>query len=58
MNEVRSYKNYIFCFFSRNREHKFSSINCAYNKGDSDAVVKKNRNFTSKYLNKKKNNTN
>lgn len=54
MNEIRLYKNYIFCFFSRNREHKFSSINCAYNSGDSDAVVKKNRNFTSNYLNKKK----
>ena len=54
MNEIRLYKNYIFCFFSRNREQKFSSLNCAYNRGDSDAIVKKNRNFTSNYLNKKK----
>ena len=54
MNEVRLYKNYIFCFFSRNREHKFSSLNCAYNRGDSKATVIKNRNFTSNYLNKNK----
>ena len=54
MNEIRLYKNYIFCFFSRNRENKFSSLNCAYNRGDSDAIVKKNRNFTSNYLNKNK----
>ena len=54
MNEVRLYKNYIFCFFSRKREHKFSSLNCAYNRGDNEAVVKKNRNFTSNYLNKNK----
>ena len=54
MNEIRLYKNYIFCFFSRNREHKFSSLNCAYNRGDSEAIVKKNRNFTSNYLNKNK----
>ena len=52
MNEVRSYKNYIFCFFSRNREHKFSSLNCAYDKGDSEVIVKQNRNFASNYLNK------
>ena len=57
MNEIRLYKNYIFCFFSRNGENKFSSLNCAYNRGDSEAIVKKNRNFTSNYLNKK-NNTN
>ena len=54
MNEIRLYKNYIFCFFSRNGEHKFSSLNCAYNKGDSEATVKRNRNFTSNYLNKNK----
>ena len=54
MNEIRLYKNYIFCFFSRNREDKCSSLNCAYNRGDSDAIVKKNRNFTSNYLNKNK----
>ena len=57
MNEIKLHKNYIFCFFSRNREiskHKFSSLNCAYNKGESDSIIKKNRNFTSFYLNKKK----
>ena len=54
MNEVRLYENYIFCFFSRNRQHKFSSLNCAFNRGDSEAIVKKNRNFTSNYLNKNK----
>ena len=54
MNEIRLYKNYILCFFSRNRENKVSSLNCAYNKGDSEAPVKKNRNFTSNYLNKNK----
>ena len=54
MNEIRLYKNYIYCFFSRNRKNKFSSLNCAYNRGDSVATVKKNRNFTSNYLNKNK----
>ena len=57
MNEIKLHKNYIFCFFSRNREiseHKFASLNCAYNKGESDSIIKKNRNFTSFYLNKKK----
>ena len=54
MNEIRLYKNYIFCFFSRNREDKFSSLNCAYKRGDSDATVENNRNFTSNYLNKNK----
>ena len=48
------YIKIIFSVFSRNRENKFSSLNCAYNRGDSDAIVKKNRNFTSNYLNKKK----
>ena len=54
MNEIRLYKNYIFCFFSRNREDKVSSLNCAFNRGDSEAIVKENRNFTSNYLNKNK----
>ena len=54
MNEIRLYKDYIFCFFTRNREHKVSSLNCAYNRGDSEATVKKNRSFTSNYLNKNK----
>ena len=54
MNEIRLYKNYIFCFFSRNKEHKFASLNCAYNRGDSNEIVEKNRNFTSNYLNNKK----
>ena len=54
MNEIRLYKNYIFCFFSRNREDKVSSLNCAFNTGDSEARVKKNRNFTANYLNKNK----
>ena len=48
------YIKIISSVFSRNGEHKFSSLNCAYNRGDSDAIVKKNRNFTSNYLNKKK----
>ena len=57
MNEIKLYKNYIFCFFSRNREldqHKFSSLNCAYNKGEKKSIVTRNRNFTSNYLNSKK----
>ena len=52
MNEIRLYKNYIFCFFSRKREDKFSTLNCAYNRGDSEATIKKNRTFASYYLNK------
>lgn len=57
MNKIKFHKNYIFCFFSRNREYiksNFSSLNCAYNKGDSDYIVRENRNFTSNYLNKKR----
>ena len=53
MNQIRLYNNYIFCFFSRKSENKFSSLNCAFNRGDSDSVVKKNRIFCSNYLNKK-----
>ena len=57
MNEVKLYKKYIFCFFSRkheNSKYKFSSFNCAYDKGDSDSTVKRNRNFAASYLKKKR----
>lgn len=57
MNKVRSYKNYIYCFFSRNggvSKNNFSSLNCAYKKDDSNENVKKNRILASNHLNKKK----
>ena len=56
MNKVKFYKNYVFCFFSRNggaSEKDFSSLNCAFKKGDFDQNVKKNRMLASYKLNKK-----
>ena len=49
------YIKIIFSVFSPEIENiNFHPLNCAYNRGDSEAIVKKNRNFTSNYLNKKK----
>ena len=46
MNKVQSHKKFFFCFFSRFggvKKSEFSSLNCAYNKGDSKENVNKNR---------------
>ncbi len=57
MNKIRSHNKFIFCFFGRkirlNRK-KYFSINCAYNKGESDLIIKNNRKIVSQYLNNKK----
>ena len=51
-NKIIFNKDFKYCFFTRNggvSKKNFSTLNCAYNKGDDDKNVKKNR----KYVNKK-----
>ena len=56
MNKIESHDKFIFCFFGRkikfNKKKDFP-INCAYNRGDSELVIKNNRKIVSQYLNSK-----
>ncbi len=57
MNIIKYHKDYVFCFFSRNggvSKGGFTSLNCAFKKGDLDENVKKNRIIASNQLNRKK----
>ena len=57
-NKIVFNKNFKYCFFTRNggvSKKNFSTLNCAYNKGDEDKNVKKNREYVhKKFCNKKK----
>ena len=57
-NKIIIYKNFQYCFFTRNggvSKKNFSSLNCAYNKGDENQNVKKNRELVhKKFCTKKK----
>ena len=50
-NKIIFYKDFQYCFFTRNggvSKKKFSSLNCAYYKGDDKKNVKKNRELVHK----------
>ncbi|MEE2694902.1 MAG: peptidoglycan editing factor PgeF [Pseudomonadota bacterium] len=56
MNKKESYKKYSFCFFNRNggvSRNNFFSLNCAYQKGDSNKNVEKNREIAANLFKKK-----
>ena len=57
-NRIIFYKDFKYCFFTRNggvSKKNFSSLNCAFNKGDNDINVKKNRKYVrEKFCSKKK----
>ena len=57
-NKIVFNKNFKYCFFTRNggvSKKNFSTLNCAYNQGDEDKFVKKNREYVlKKFCNKKK----
>ena len=50
-NKIIINKNFKYCFFTRNggvSKKNFSSLNCAYNKGDDEKNVKINREYVNK----------
>ena len=57
-NKIIFYKDFQYCFFTRNggvSKKNYSSLNCAFNKGDNDKNVKKNRKYVrEKFCNKKR----
>ena len=57
-NKIIFNKDFKYCFFTRNggvSKKNFSTLNCAYNKGDDDKNVKKNRKYVhKKFCSKKK----
>ena len=57
-NKIIFYKDFQYCFFTRNggvSKKNFSSLNCAFNKGDIEINVKKNREYVhKKFCSKKK----
>ena len=56
-NKIIFYKNYKYCFFTRNggvSKKNYSTLNCAYNKGDEDKNVTKNREYVRKKFSYKK----
>ena len=57
-NKTIFYKDFQYCFFTRNggvSKKNFSSLNCAFNKGDIEINVKKNREYVhKKFCSKKK----
>ena len=57
-NKIIFSKGFKYCFFTRNggvSKKNFSTLNCAYNKGDDDKNVKKNRKYVhKKFCTKKK----
>ena len=57
MNKIHFHEKYYFCFFSRNggvSKSEFSSLNCAYNKGDINENVSMNRKIALELFKKKK----
>ena len=47
-NKIIFYKDFQYCFFTRNggvSKKNYSSLNCAFNKGDNDKNVKKIENM-------------
>ena len=59
-NKIVFNKKFKYCFFTRNggvSKKNFSTLNCAYNKGDENKNVIKNREYVHKKFSiKKKNN--
>ena len=56
-NKTIFYRNFKYCFFTRNggvSKKSFSTLNCAYNKGDDNKNVRKNRDYVHKKFSKKK----
>ncbi len=57
-NKIIFYKDFQYCFFTRNggvSKKNFSSLNCAFNKGDKEINVKKNREYVrNEFCSKKK----
>ena len=56
-NKIVFNKKFKYCFFTRNggvSKKNFSTLNCAYNKGDEDKNVKKNREYVHKKFSIKK----
>jgi len=56
MNNIKSHGKFFYCFFGRrikSKKNELVSANCAYNKGDSDFIVNKNRKLVSNLLNGK-----
>ena len=54
-NRIRYYKNFKFCFFSRNggqSKNNFHSLNCAFNSEDTKENVMKNRELARKKISK------
>lgn len=57
MIKLQSYKKFSFCFFTRIggvSEKNFSSLNCAYDKGDQEENVSKNRKIISNLFSNRK----
>ncbi len=56
-NKIILYKDFKYCFFTRNggvSKKNFSSLNCAYFKGDHEKNVRKNRDYVNKKFCKNK----
>ena len=56
-NKINFYRDFKYCFFTRNggvSKKNFSSLNCAYNEGDNEENVKKNRDYVNKKFSIKK----
>ena len=57
-NKISFYKNFKFCFFSRNggvsKDHQYRSLNCSKSSKDKRSFIKKNRLLVSDYFKSKK----
>ena len=56
-NRIRYYKNFKFCFFSRNggqSKKNFYSLNCAFNSEDTEENVIRNRELARNKISKSK----
>ena len=56
-NKITFYRDFKYCFFTRNggiSKESFSTLNCAYNKGDDNKNVKSNRDYVHKKFGYKK----
>jgi len=57
-DKVLFYKNFKFCFFSRNggvsKDHQYTSLNCSKRSKDKKSFIKKNRQLVSDYFKSKK----
>ena len=57
MNKLQIFKRFAFCFFTRNggvSKFEFSTLNCAYSKGDKTENVNENRKIACKLFPKKR----